>query len=415
MRVRLLRNFILYCVRNGLQGFNFFGSRISKELKSLEELVSKVKETITLDQLETGECKKYIEERKREKEGGSGDDCRLGKNKRGTVVDVIQYLIGEHNIKSYSEWELKIDIETKHQLLRDFGLQADTYASRIIKNNKNKEVSGFKYLNYQEIIYKVIEHDWAADLGPRTAQIEWIEYLFESNDLSLIEFFAWLECVKNMRYIKINGLVLEGHTNAGKSLIIDNTVGPLKPEEIPRERDNNGFHLDQLPFAACALFEEPMITPVNVGTWKLLLEGKQIKTDIKHRDKEGINRLPIFITTATPLTMNVDTKETEQINQRIKIFNFKSTISHRKELYTRTSYNTVRRAPGFIIPYDFIALYLINYEAIHHYIAEQDKDLQLNPDRLETPRIVQIEVDILSGVFKTRWDTIKQQRDHMRK
>lgn len=156
-----------------------------------------------------------------------------------------------------------------------------------------------------------------------------------------------------------------------------------------------------------------MITPINVGTWKLLLEGKQIKTDIKHRDKEGINRLPIFITTATPLTMNVDTKETEQINQRIKVFNFKSTISHRREAYTKTSYSTLRRAPGYIIPYDFIALYLINYERIQEYIRNQDEELQLNPERLETPKIVCIEIDIISGVFKTKWDRLRESNGDM--
>lgn len=40
-----------------------------------------------------------------------------------------------------------------------------------------------------------------------------------------------------------------------QSLIIDNVIRPLHPEEIPRERDNNGFHLDQLAFAVCFVFE----------------------------------------------------------------------------------------------------------------------------------------------------------------
>jgi hypothetical protein len=68
-------------------------------------------------------------------------------------------------------------------------------------------------------------------------------------------------------------------------LIIDNLIGSCNPEQIPRERDNSAFHLDHLPSSACALFEEPLIMPTNVDTWKLLLEGKIIKTDIKHKDK----------------------------------------------------------------------------------------------------------------------------------
>lgn len=91
-----------------------------------------------------------------------------------------------------------------------------------------------------------------------------------------------------MRYQKINTIVFQGPTNAGKSLLLELLIKELQPEEIRRERDNSAFHLDQLPNATIATFEEPLITPNNVGTWKLLLEGKQIKTDIKHKDKENI-------------------------------------------------------------------------------------------------------------------------------
>jgi hypothetical protein len=85
---------------------------------------------------------------------------------------------------------------------------------------------------------------------------------------------AWQECIKTQRYIKINCIRLQGPTNAGKSLIINSLIQVCKPEEIPRERENSAFHLEQLPIAAAALFEEPIITPIPVGTWKLLLEGK---------------------------------------------------------------------------------------------------------------------------------------------
>jgi hypothetical protein len=93
--------------------------------------------------------------------------------------------------------------------------------------------------------------------------------------------------------MKINAICLQGPTNADESLIIDTFIRVCIPEEIARERDNSSFHLDQLPGASAALFEESVITPITVGTWKLLLEGKTVKTDIKHRDKEGIARIPV--------------------------------------------------------------------------------------------------------------------------
>lgn len=102
------------------------------------------------------------------------------------------------------------------------------------------------------------------------------------------------------RYNKINTLVLQGGpTNSGKSLLMDALIEPFQPELIPRENDKSSFHFDQLPLASCALFDEPLLlTPTNVGTWKLLLEGASIKTDIKHGNKQEITRIPIYITTA---------------------------------------------------------------------------------------------------------------------
>lgn len=384
MRIRLLRNFVLYCVRYGLESFHFYGTRITPEFKDLERLVHQIRDEGLVEYIETGECKRYIEDRKEEK------NARIGEQKRGVVVEVIEQLLEENAIRTLAEWELKLDAGTKSQLLRDFGLQADTYAARIIKNNKFRSTSKYKYMTYEDIlidnIYNGEDELWETDFAaPQIKRMRWIENLFVRNELDIVEFFAWLSSVKNQTFIKINTLVLEGHTNAGKSLTIDGTVGPLKPEEIPRERDNTGFHLDQLPFAACALFEEPMITPVNVGTWKLLLEGKRVSTDIKHKDKEAIERLPIFITTASPIQANVDTREGEQLCQRIKIFKFKATISHRSEAYTLThaSGGTIPKAPGYIKPGDFGALFVLKYKEIRARQRSDEASLQLNPQRLK--------------------------------
>ena len=43
----------------------------------------------------------------------------------------------------------------------------------------------------------------------------WLQYLFNENGIDLPEFLAWNACIKDMRYTKINILVLQGPTNAG--------------------------------------------------------------------------------------------------------------------------------------------------------------------------------------------------------
>lgn len=352
-------------------------------------------------------CKKYIEERKEERH-------RIGSEKRKNVVDTIASLIDTNNIKTFADWELKINYETKEELLKDFGLQIDTYANKIIKNKKNQHTSRYKYESYEQITIRDLKWKYAERLRERQEAIKWIYNLFYMNNINIIEFMAWITCIKNMTFIKINGMILEGPTNAGKSLIIDNIIRPLKPEEIPRERDNNGFHLDQLPFAACVIFEEPIITPTNVGTWKLLLEGKITKTDQKHRDKEAIERLPIFMTTATPITANIDHKESEQINQRIKLIQFQCTIDHRKEKYTEVSYNIqkIPKAPTYITNEDFTSIYFIEYANIERKIRELENQHQLNPERLTTKNTtIEAELAITAEIYRTKWDTLQNEQE----
>jgi len=46
------------------------------------------------------------------------------------------------------------------------------------------------------------------------SNIQWLSYLFKSNKIDIRNFFAWNECIKTMRYMKWNSIVLEGYTNA---------------------------------------------------------------------------------------------------------------------------------------------------------------------------------------------------------
>jgi len=47
------------------------------------------------------------------------------------------------------------------------------------------------------------------------SNIQWLKDLFRVNDIDIIEFLAWNESIKTMRYMKINSIVLEGYTNTG--------------------------------------------------------------------------------------------------------------------------------------------------------------------------------------------------------
>lgn len=406
-RVNLLRNFILYCIRNGIETVNIHGNKVNEELKEAKILFEQMFEDRNPEEvIQDSMCKTYIEERKEEKR-------RISHNKKNNIVDVLETIIDEEDVWTGSDWNMKVDISVKNQLMREFGLNVDSYVQRIIRNKRHKESSKLRTSTLTDIILSGVEWTLKSEIEPSgrismelMKGMEWLMYLMKENDIDDIEFLAWNEAIKDKRYVKINSLVLQGPTNAGKSLIAETLLGPIKPEEIPRERDNSGFHLDQLPEASAALFEEPLITPITVGTWKLLLEGKTIKTDIKHKDKEGIRRIPIYITTATKITATIDAYEANQVNQRVKIFEFKRTIEHREEDYTRILNQQIRRinrAPVYIKPIHFQLLFLLKYHQIIAHLRELDERLTIDPGAITITAESEAKAKEWSQVIHKAW------------
>lgn len=319
-------------------------------------------------------CRAYVEDVKVQKH-----EHRISNNKMKNITDVIRNICETQDIYNQTEWEQRVEYAVKIQLMQEYGLNVDSYVQRIVRLRRQERTNRLKDTSITEMMIITMENymkdnDHADDTF--LACVEWLMTLFEENDIDVIDFMAWNEIIKTQRYTKINAVVLQGPTNAGKSLIIQEFLGQFHLEEICRERDNSGFHLDQLPFSVGVLFEEPCITPTNVGTWKLLFEGKVVKTDIKHKDKEGIPRIPIWCTTASKITANIDPNESSQIYQRIKLYVFKRTIQHRRDHYTKPglqNYGYLDRAPGNIGPEQFAFIYLLNWDRIRDKIYKEDE------------------------------------------
>jgi hypothetical protein len=151
------------------------------------------------------------------------------------------------NVNSAQEWENAVPPEFKLQLIKEFGLSVDSYIQKIIRIVKAEKITQIRTRNLTERLIELLEQQLALHHAPGEIPLEfnavtsWVEYLFKVNYIDIIDFFAWNEILKTQRYMKINCAMLEGYTNAGKSLIVDNLIGIYKPEEIPRERDNSGF------------------------------------------------------------------------------------------------------------------------------------------------------------------------------
>lgn len=403
-RVRLLRNYILYCIRYGIETYHKFGTGGQEELGDIlehyEELFGEENpDRVIQDSL----CRIYTEQKKAAAAATNAEDediesvyssaskmARMGKEKKKNATIVIDSLIQEYKITSLPDWNKKIDVTTKQQLMMEYGLQYVNYVNHLLKIRKDA-IQGEKCnTTLSEEMVTLLKTE-VADPQKIIEGIEWLEYMFKENEIDLIEFMAWNEIIKTKRYMKINSLVLEGYTNAGKTLVVHSLIRTtIEPEYIPRERDNSGFQFDQLPNANAALFEEPIITPNTVGTWKLLLEGNTIKTDIKNKDKEPIKRLPIWITTASSISSHVDSNETLQLEQRLKRFTFKKCIDHRPDSAGRDTElvrRNIRKPSTYITNQHWAYLWMSKWTEIYQRILYEDKFHTKNLDK-EVPPVI---------------------------
>lgn len=384
-KIKLLVNFILYCLRYGIRRINKYGSKIMQLTKQIEDLFENQQDEIDAVNLDAI-CKPYIEENREARE----EKKRMGKTKLKTITDVITDLIDEHKISSYGQWETKISKDMKLYLLKEYGLSVESYIKLILRIKKAENTENVRNKTIIEILLEecTLTKENCIEAIPIC---NWIEYWMGENDIEIAEILAWTEIIRNKTFKKINGLVLQGPTNAGKSLFIRSLTNCIKPEQIPRENDNSQFKLDQLPTATAAIFEEPLITPNNVGTWKLLLEGATVTTDIKNKDKEPIPRIPIFITTECELDKHIDNREGQQVKQRIKIFKFKKGIKHLNDSTARTAEverREINACPGQITDLHFLILYIKYWDYIKEtqvnllntYIQDKENIIKYNTD-----------------------------------
>jgi hypothetical protein len=291
-------------------------------------------------------CSQYIEEKKH----ASSETI----TQRTFSIDFISNLILTHKITSYESFQRTLPSNIKIQLLKQLGYVGQNIIKTLIKIHTTEALQMIK----QKHFYTLIAQNF--DITKVQQQnVTWLNQLFTSNNIDIAEFFSRFIVIHSTDITKVNTFILKGPTNTGKSLILNLLLHDTKPTRIARERDKSNFHLDQLPNSTSVIFEEPIIDQTTIGTWKLLLEGAPIPTDMKHADKEIIERLPIFITTNQPIWNWVSTEDIAPIQQRIFQFDLTTTIS------SIASQNTILpHPPAIITHYDLCALVLHHIQAI---------------------------------------------------
>jgi hypothetical protein len=229
-------------------------------------------------------------------------------------------LIESTNATSYEGFQRKIDSSVKIQLLKQLGSQSKSLTIQLVKIYNLQQNMKIRQTHYLEFITDL-------DMSkPHIQNMYWLEEIFIQNNISIPHFLRTFLLIQSMFYQIINTLVLKGPTNTGKSMLFKLLLQPMQPTTISREKYRSSFHLDQLPNSTSIIFEEPIIENTTVGSWKLLMEGNTLQTDLKYSDKEDITRLPIFITTNTDLWSWTEDCEREPLQQRFLQFDLTKKI-----------------------------------------------------------------------------------------
>ncbi|PNF43721.1 hypothetical protein B7P43_CG14071 [Cryptotermes secundus] len=272
--IRYITRFISYLIRKGLGSFYKYGNRIIPILKPLTDALLHYDVT---DQPTTSHlaCEQYVEQKKQASKEAI-TQCTFS-------IDYISSLITENKITSYESFQRTLPTETKIQLLKQLGYVGQNIIKTLIKIHTIEALQTIKTKHYYQLIIDSLDLSLV-----QPSNVTWLTRLFSSNAIPVEEFFAKFLIIHSTNITKINTFVVQGPTNTGKSLILNLLLSDTKPTRIARERDKSNFHLDQLPNSTAVLFEEPIIDQTTIGTWKLLLEGSPIPTDMKHSDKEII-------------------------------------------------------------------------------------------------------------------------------
>ena len=172
-------------------------------------------------------------------------------------------------------------------------------------------------------------HTSAGSFTPNIPEVnQWWSNLFDMNMINPIEFLTKFFAIGDKRDHKKNAFILQGPTNCGKSMLFRLLTEGMSITPMTRDNGKNAFWLQSCLDDKFILYEEPMIAPENVNTWKLLLEGAPVKAQIKNQPDAIMERKPFFITTNDNIGTWINQTDRDALATRSHTFHVYQQISN---------------------------------------------------------------------------------------
>ncbi|XP_069176806.1 uncharacterized protein [Procambarus clarkii] len=345
--VQMLKKWILYLIRYGVNKLHYFGF-VSAQIKNIIRYFTHNK--IPSDEID-GPCP-YMEKKRQE---------RKPKTNKNNEYEFILEMIEKHNVISVNDLLHKQTQEEFALMYKTLGTgYKDKIRSILAFTIKKKQQES----NAQPVMIQLQKttRDTYQDRN-----FAWLKYLFQKNNINIVEFLSWFIMIADKRFNKINTLVIEGPTGTGKTLTLGALLNTLNTGTITRGGDNNQFHFQNLLNRNFALFEEPRINHATMDEYKLLLEGSTFEINVKNSDMEPLKRIPIFISTNKPIDYWVAPADGAALQSRTKTFQFNIEIKGMSD--RMPAHNSLDPPPGRITTADFLYLYYRNKQKINEFIT----------------------------------------------
>ncbi len=243
--------------------------------------------------------------------------------KRACIEDLLAEL-ESRGVRSMEDISKKF---TKHEnnamMCGSLGVGWENVAKSTLKFIENERLDKEKSLPY---LQKLIEYPHECEKTPITDGVVWLEDLFTANEIDGKKFMLDAIKVLDMAEKKVNAFAIVGPANSGKSLIVDLMTNMLTCGTVSRRGEQSAFVFDNLLDSAVALMEEPRIVNATVNDFKYLLGGQKLQVDVKHQKKQWLHRIPVMISSNTPIGALVSGADRLALEARVVTYRFRAQI-----------------------------------------------------------------------------------------
>lgn len=317
-RVSNYQRFWLYLIRYGSEWIKVFNQ--PKNNPTLKDLFQYLH--ITTSDVSTQHACMHMHALREERRNKAKD---RGADKSGDLreymYDKAQDIIGKYKPTSIGHLERMVTEEEFRLIYKVYGTSYRAYLGPLVKRYNNNKTREERNRNAKDVL---CGDEDTEEVEPE--QVRWWFNYFAGQGIDALEFLMSVVDIINMKDFKVNTLVLIGKSNAGKSLLIRCLLDQYNTAYVTRSGENNQFHFQNLLNKNIGIFEEPRIHPNNVDDYKLLFGGESFEINVKNQDQEVLRRIPIFVSTNTPLGYWINETDNIAITNRCKTYKFTKAI-----------------------------------------------------------------------------------------